>query len=145
MFATILMSVALIGQAPRNEIADGPARPPNQAQRIAARKAALTRANRTREYRQAQAEAAERRAYQAALPAMLAAERERFARMTAMEQTAALQRMAGASERSALIQQMDMMQRRNARLGYGTPALDNNSPVGQLYGPYGAVIYGPNP
>ena len=41
--------------------------------------------------------------------------------------------------------QLDVMQRRNARLGYGTPALDTNSPGGMLYGPSGAVLYGAYP
>ena len=142
MLTTLIIAAALCGQAvPRNEIADGMGRQ-TQAQRIAAKRAALSRQARAREYRQLEAEADKDRAFEAALPAMAAAEREAFYRMTAAEQTMAMQRMAAANERTAAVLQLDMIQRRNARLGYGTPALDMNTPAGMMYGNSGAIMYG---
>ena len=62
--------------------------------------------------------------------------------MSAIERNAQLMRIAAANERMAAAIQLDVIQRRNARLGYGTPALDMNSPGGIMYGPSGAVMYG---
>lgn len=153
-----VLALALCGQAPpaapRNEIADLVPSPPNSraadlVQKNRARRNSRYRAGLVQEQaRQRAADyqaAADRAAYQAALPFLLEQQRQQLERLSAIERNAALQRMAAANERIAAAIQLDAVVRQNARLGYSTPALYGGlygGTPGMLYGPYGAVIYG---
>ena len=81
--------------------------------------------------------------YKAALPFLLENQRQQLDRMSALERSAALHRMASASEQIARAIELDAVARQNARMGYPTPALNTYGPGVSSYGPYGGVIIQP--
>jgi hypothetical protein len=81
--------------------------------------------------------------YKAALPFLLESQRQKLERMSAVERNAALHRIAAANEQIARAITMDVVARRNARMGYSMPALNTYGPGVTPYGSYGGVMIQP--